>query len=156
MPNWDPDRLDREAYLPPGMNLPVLFSDLDVNGHLNNVSAARHFEHARATAFAEMGFWRVASSDGGRSFVVHVGIDYLHEVRMNEVLHIRNRFVSVGRSSAAVEQAAWVGDRCVLLAEVVFAHALSGGSAPWPDAATRLLDELVAKSTALREGSRAG
>jgi acyl-CoA thioesterase FadM len=153
MPQWDPDRLDRNAYLEPGMNLPVLFSDLDVNGHLNNVSAARHFEHARATAFAEMGFWRTASSDGGRSFVVHVGIDYLEEVRMNEVLHIRNRFVRVGRSSAQVEQAAWVGDRCVLLADVVFAHALHGGSAPWPEEASTLLDELVAKSAALRQSA---
>jgi acyl-CoA thioesterase FadM len=153
MPQWDADRLDRKAYLEPGMNLPVLFSDLDVNGHLNNVSAARHFEHARATAFAEMGFWRTASSDGGRSFVVHVGIDYLEEVRMNEVLHIRNRFVRVGRSSAQVEQAAWVGDRCVLLADVVFAHALQGGSAPWPEHAATLLNELVEKSEALRRAA---
>jgi acyl-CoA thioester hydrolase len=153
MPHWDAERLDRNAYLEPGMNLPVLFSDLDVNGHLNNVSAARHFEHARASAFAEMGFWRRASTDGGRSFVVHVGIDYLEEVRMNEVLHIRNRFVRLGRSSAQVEQAAWVGERCVLLSDVVFVHALQGSSAPWPDEAVELLTDLVATSTARREAA---
>ena len=152
MPQWEPDRLDPERYPGPGMNLPVLFSDLDVNGHLNNVSAARFFEHARATAFSKQGVWRAASSDGGRSFVVHVGIDYLQEVRMNEVLHIRTRFLGVGRSSMQVEQGAWVGDKCVLLSDVVLAHALNGTSAPWPDTALTLLEELVASSTAARDG----
>ena len=150
MPQWEPDRLDPERYPAPGMNLPVLFSDLDVNGHLNNVSAARFFEHARATTFSKLGVWRAASTDGGRSFVVHVGIDYLQEVRMNEVLHIRTRFLRVGRSSMHVEQAAWVGEKCVLLSDVVLAHALNGTSAPWPDEALTLLEELVASSTEAR------
>jgi acyl-CoA thioester hydrolase len=148
MPTWDPARIDPACYPGPGLDLLVLFADLDVNGHLNNVSAGRFFEHARATAFAAMGFWKTAHQDGGRSFVVRASLDYLREVRMNQTLHIRNRFVAVGRSSARVEQAAWVEGTCVLLAEVVFAHALDGASAPWPPAAVELLERVVAESAA--------
>jgi acyl-CoA thioesterase FadM len=132
------------------VDLPGRFADLDVNGHLNHVSAGRFFEHARATAFGEVGFWHLAHQDGGRSFVVRVCLDYLREVRMRQVLHIRNRFVAVGRSSARVEQAAWVDGTCVLLADVVFAHALEGASAPWPEEAAAVLQSLVEESAALR------
>jgi acyl-CoA thioester hydrolase len=143
MPTWDPARLDRDRYLGPGLDLPVLFADLDVNGHLNNVALGRFFEHARATAFSDAGFWQAAHVDGGRSFVVRVSIDYLREVYLSQVLHVRSRFVAVGRSSARVEQAAWVDGTPVALAEVVFAHAMSGTSAPWPPEARALLESLL-------------
>ncbi|MDP9181985.1 MAG: hypothetical protein M3P04_04310, partial [Actinomycetota bacterium] len=69
---------------------------------------------------------------------------------LSQTLHLRSRFVAVGRSSARVEQAAWVDGTCVLLAEVVFAHALDGSSAPWPDAAVALLQRLVEESPRAR------
>ena len=146
MPTWDADRLDPACYPGPGMELPVIYADLDVNGHLNNVAMGRFFEHARARAFAEHGFWKAAHTDGGRSFVVRVSIDYLREVHVNQVLHVRSRFVGVGRSSARVEQAAWVDGTPVGLAEVVFAHALDGRSVPWPPAAVELLEGLVSRT----------
>jgi acyl-CoA thioester hydrolase len=146
MPTWDADRLDSACYPGPGLDLPVLFADLDVNGHLNNVSMGRFFEHARATAFHAAGFWKTAHQDGGRSFVVRVSIDYLREVQLSQVMHVRSRFVAVGRSSARVEQAAWVDGACVGLAEVVFAHALDGSSAPWPEEAVTLLQRLIEES----------
>lgn len=145
MPNWSADRLDPACYLGPGLDMIVLFADLDVNAHLNNVSMGRFFEHERATTFHEHGFWKLAHADGGRSFVVRVSIDYLREVRLREVLHVRSRFVGVGRSSARIEQAAWVDGTPVGLAEVVFAHALDGASAPWPSEARGLLETLVAQ-----------
>jgi acyl-CoA thioester hydrolase len=151
MPTGDADRLDPDCYPGPGLNLPVLFADLDVNGHLNNVSMGRFFEHSRARAFADVGFWKAAHGDGGRSFVVRVSIDYLREVHLDQVLHVRSRFVASGRSSARVAQAAWVDGTPVGLAEVVFAHALNGGSAPWNPEAVEVLERLVAEGNALRQ-----
>jgi acyl-CoA thioester hydrolase len=150
MPRWEPHRLDRACYPEPGIDLPVLYADLDVNGHLNNVALGRFFEHSRATVYAENGFWHAAHAEGGRSFVVRVAIDYLREVHLGSVLHVRSRLVRVGTSSATIEQAAWVDDTCVGLAEVVFAHARDGGSAPWPAAASELLHRLAGEAAALR------
>ncbi|HUR50974.1 MAG TPA: acyl-CoA thioesterase [Mycobacteriales bacterium] len=149
MPHWDADRLDPDRYPGPGIDLPVLFADLDVNGHLNNVAMGRFFEHARATAFAGQGFWKAAHVDGGRSFVVRVCIDYLREVQAGATMHVRSRFVAIGRSSARVEQAAWVDGTPVGLAEVVFAHAMNGSGAPWPPEAVQILEQLIEQSKAL-------
>lgn len=150
MPAWDPQRLDPACYSGPGVDLPVLFADLDVNHHLNNVAMGRFFEHSRAMTFADNGFWKAAHLDGGRSFVVRVVIDYLREVYVGSSMNVRSRLVHVGRSSARVEQAAWVQGECVGLAEVVFAHALSGRAAPWPEEAVAVLQRLVDVAAALR------
>ena len=150
MPTWEPDRLDPACYPGPGLDLPVLFADLDVNGHLNNVALGRFFEHSRAMTFAENGFWQAAHVDGGRSFVVRVCIDYLREVHVGPPMHVRSRLVHVGRSSARIEQAAWVEGECIGLAEVVFAHAVEGRSTPWPDEAVAVLQRLVDAAAALR------
>ena len=150
MPTWEPHRLDLSCYPGPGLDLPVVYGDLDVNGHLNNVVMGRFFEHSRAGAFSSLGFWQAVHRGGGRSFVVRVCIDYLREVRMNQVLHVRSRMVAVGTASARVEQAAWVDGTCVGLAEVVFAHARDGASEPWPAEAVELLQGAIAESVALR------
>ena len=150
MPTWETHRLDPSCYPGPGLDLPVVYGDLDVNGHLNNVVMGRFFEHSRAGAFSALGFWQVVHRGGGRSFVVRVCIDYLREVHMNQVLHVRSRMVGVGTASARVEQAAWVDGTCVALADVVFAHARDGASEPWPADAVELLQRVIAEGEALR------
>jgi acyl-CoA thioester hydrolase len=150
MPTWDAARLDLDCYPEPGLDLPVLFADLDVNAHLNNVAMGRFFEHSRATMFARSAFWHAAHSEGGRSFVVRVCIDYLREVHPGAVLHVRSRMAAVGTASARVEQGAWVDGQPVALAEVVFAHGADGASRPWPQPARDVLERLVAESADLR------
>lgn len=137
---WPADRLALDAYPGPGVDLPVMYADLDTNGHLNNVQLGRFFEHARAAAFAGSGFWHAVHADGGFSVVARVAIDYLREVHMGTTLHVRSRMVRVGTSSATVEQAAWREGEPIGLAEVVFVHTKNGTAAPWSEAAVAVLD----------------
>lgn len=144
MPRWSADRLDLSSYPGPGVDLPVLYADLDTNGHLNNVALGRFFEHARAASFASTGFWHAVHADGGFSVVARVAIDYLREVHMGTTLHVRSRMVRVGTSSATVEQAAWRDGEPIGLAEVVFVHTKDGAAAPWSDGAVAVLREMGA------------
>lgn len=142
---WDPERLDPSSYPGPGVDLPVLYGNLDTNGHLNNVEMGRFFEHARATTWAPVDFWHVVHKGGGLSVVVRVCIDYLAEVRIPATLHIRTRLARIGTASAAVEQGAWSDGRCVGLCEVTFAHSKQGASAPWSEEARALLEAMLEK-----------
>lgn len=137
---WAPDRLNRDAYLGPGLDLPVLYRNLDTNGHMNNVELGTFFEHARGMHFSRTGFWKATYGAGGRALVARVAIDYLREIRLGAVLHVRSRVGRIGTSSTTMEQAAWVDDSCVALAEVVFVHLDDSGSAPWPEAAREVLE----------------
>lgn len=139
---WAPERLEVASYPGPGLDLPVLYADLDTNRHLNNVAMGRFFEHARATTFAATGYWHAVHAEGGLSVIVRVAIDYLREGHLGQ-LHVRSRLLKVGTSSATVEQAAWQDGACLALAEVVFAHSRNGVSAPWPEAAVVVLRALV-------------
>lgn len=139
---WSADRLELASYPGPGIDLPVLYADLDTNGHLNNVALGRFFEHARASSFAGSGFWHAVHGEGGTSVVARVAIDYLREVHMGSTLHVRSRILRVGTSSATVEQGAWRDGEPIGLAEAVFVHTLGGAAAPWPEAAVAVLREM--------------
>ena len=128
---WPAERLDPESYLAPGVDLPVLYNDLDPNHHLNNVAFGRFFEHARVVANVGL---RKALAGAGNVLVARVAIDYLVEGRFGPPLHVRTRVARIGRSSVTLEQAAWQDGACIALAEVVLVHAIGGRSAPLPDA----------------------
>jgi acyl-CoA thioester hydrolase len=130
---WAPDRLDPKAYAPRSFTLPVFYGDLDTNGHVNNVAYGRFFEHARYTTHHEIGLVS-GLGHGSRLIVARVAIDYLAESRLGEPLVVRVRLGSFGRTSLIEEQAAWQGDVCVALAEIVMVHQKDGVAAPWTDA----------------------
>jgi len=144
MSRWTPDRLDVDCYPGPGLDLPVLYGNLDTFGHMNNVELGKLFEHGRVAMFSGTGLWRAVSEDGGISLVVRVAIDYLREIHLGQTLHVRSRMAKVGTASMTAEQAAWVDGTCVALAEVVLAHSVQGASAPWSDPARTILRGMVA------------
>ena len=120
------------AYAPRAFTLPIFYGDLDTNGHVNNVAYGRFFEHARYTTHHEIGL--VAGlGKGSRLLVARVAIDYLAESTIGEPLVVRVRLGSFGRTSLIEEMAAWQGDVCVALAEIVMVHQQGGVAAPWTD-----------------------
>jgi acyl-CoA thioester hydrolase len=145
MSRWTPDRLEVDRYPEPGLDLPVLYGNLDTNGHLNNVELGRFFEHGRVALLGPTGLWKAVHKDGGSWLVVRVAIDYLKEVHLGQTLHVRSRMARAGTSSATTEQAAWVEGTCVALAEVVFAHGRGGASAPWSPPPRAILEGMLVR-----------
>lgn len=126
----DPERLLRESYPEPGIDLPVFYGDLDTNGHLNNVAFGRFFEQGRFTAHRASGMRQVLKAQGTDFLVARVAIDYLAEARFGHPLHVRTRTGQIGRTSVQELQAAWQGETCVALAEVVLVHMQDGRPVP--------------------------
>lgn len=140
---WPADRLNPDAYVAPGIDLPVFYGHLDTNGHVNNVSLGRYFEQARYTLHRHAGMDKIAFGDGGGLLVARVAVDYLAEIHYTgEPLHLRVRVTDIGRTSMTEQAAAWMNGSCVALAEVVFAYRKDGAGAPWPEALLMALKKL--------------
>jgi acyl-CoA thioesterase FadM len=74
--------------------------------------------------------------------IARVAIDYVQEARYRKPIHVRLRVASIGTTSVTYAQAAWQGDHCVALAEVVAVCRSATGAALWPDKARAALDHL--------------
>lgn len=134
MSRFPEHRTDRRYYPGPGLDLTVLYNDLDPQGHLNNVAFGRFFEHARTIQHQVMGLHDLFEEpEPYRLLVARVAIDYLAEAGMNDAVHVRARTKHVGGSSLVEEAAAWSSGRCIALAEDVIVLRRSGAAASWPD-----------------------
>lgn len=130
------DRLDRACY-PPGVDLTIMYNDLDTNHHLNNVAVGRFFEHSRVlTLFTPE---LTAAMSPAHFLAVRVTIDYLDEGRFGTPLHVATRISGAGRTSVAVEQAAWQDDRVIALADVTVVHVQDKRPTPISDETRELL-----------------
>ena len=141
---WAPDRLDRECYPGPGLDLPVLFGDLDTNMHVNNVMMGRFFEESRVDTNFQAGVPHILHAVQMHLLIARVAIDYVREARYRKPLHVRMRVANIGTTSVTYEQAAWQGDDCVALAEVVAVCRSADGAAEWPEEARAALERLRA------------
>jgi acyl-CoA thioester hydrolase len=139
---WAPDRIDRECYPGPGIDLPVIFGDLDTNMHVNNVMMGRFFEESRVHVHFVAGVPHILHQVGMHNLIARVAIDYVREARYRKPLHVRLRVAKIGTTSATYEQAAWQGDDCVALAEVIAVCRSADGAAAWPDEARAALEAL--------------
>jgi acyl-CoA thioester hydrolase len=144
---WTPDRTDRECYPGPGLDLPVLFGDLDTNMHVNNVMMGRFFEESRVHSHFEAGVPAALHRAETYNLIARVAIDYVREARYRQPIHLRLRVSRIGTTSATYEQAAWQGEDCVALAEVVVVCRSATGAAPWPDEARAALEDLMRPAT---------
>jgi acyl-CoA thioester hydrolase len=139
---WTPDRTDRECYPGPGLDLPVLFGDLDTNMHVNNVMMGRFFEESRVDTNFSAGLPQMLHQAGFHLLIARVAVDYLQEARYRRPLHLRMRIAKIGTTSVTYEQAAWQGEKCAALAEVIAVCMSGDGTAPWPDDAREKLESL--------------
>jgi hypothetical protein len=97
---WTPDRTDPACYPGPGLDLPVLFGDLDTNLHVNNVMTGRFFEESRVDSHFRADVPAMLHRAGLRNRIARVAIDYVREARYRLPLHVRLRVSRLGRTSA--------------------------------------------------------
>jgi acyl-CoA thioester hydrolase len=143
MSRWPAERLDPAAYQSPGVDLPIFYGDLDTNGHLNNVAYGRFFEQARFTSHRAVGMSALMHEEGSGFLVARLSVDYLHETRFGTPLNVRTRAVTIGTSSVVEQQAAWQGEQCMALAEVIMVYTKEGRPTPLSPAMLEVVHRLL-------------
>jgi acyl-CoA thioester hydrolase len=117
---WDP------AHYPLGYRQRVLWSDLDVQRHVNNGAIGRLFEEGRAQT-NELIFGHVVDPvERPVLALVRVTIEFLAEGRYPGDIEIRTGIARLGNSSLHYRQAAFQDGRCIALAEAVMVKNVDG------------------------------
>lgn len=141
-----PDLRDRSVYVAWGRDI-VRYSDLDPNGHVNNGAINMFLEDGRV-AFRDqrmaLGGMALLTGFAVKTFSVtyHAALGYPATVETGTVV------TRVGRSSFALGQGVFAGDRCIATAEVVqvYFDPATGRSAPLPDPVRAALEGALAKA----------
>jgi acyl-CoA thioester hydrolase len=128
-------RIDRRrldgADFPTSMTIATRFSDLDVQGHVNNAAAAVLLQEARA------GLNRAAAvselREGLRPVVASLLIEYAGEMHHPEPVEIATGVLEIGRTSVLIGQVGRQGGRTTLYAETVLVMTAGAGPTPIPD-----------------------
>lgn len=86
------------------------FADMDVLGHINNVSMAGLFEHGRGMFNHAIEVQRRAA--GQRWLIVSVSLDYIAEAHFPEHVDVASGILRIGNSSWDIASAAFQGGEC--------------------------------------------
>lgn len=104
--NW---QLNPDSY-PFSHRTETRFADLDLLGHINNVSMAGLFEHGRGLFNHSIHAQR--RTEGQRWLIARVEINYVAEAHFPEHIEIASGISRVGNSSWDIASAAFQGGHC--------------------------------------------
>jgi acyl-CoA thioester hydrolase len=109
----------------------IRFGDLDSQGHVNNSVIATYFESGRVAITREQGFM---VPDAGFS-LARLTIDFLRELNWPGRVEIGTRVKRLGRTSLVFDQAVFLGETCVAVAEatMVLVDRATRRPRPFPD-----------------------
>lgn len=116
MARIDRKRLDDGAF-PILAKIPMRFTDLDVQGHVNNAASAVILQEARVAFNKAAGL--VSRLEGLRPVVAALSIEYADEMYPPEPIEVRTGVLAIGRTSVTIGQVARQGGRATLYAETV-------------------------------------
>ena len=74
------------------------FNDTDALGHLNNTSYALYSEQGRVE------FLNKFRDEGVNLILAHISLDFLRQVRFQDVVYVLTRIAKVGRTSVTLAQ----------------------------------------------------
>lgn len=115
-----------------GIRYRTTFGELDMQGHISNVTYLRWFETLRMSYLRAYGWPEYASKAAIPMVLRRVEVDYLQEIGLAEDIIVTGRTTSLGASSCVMEYGVWAdGLRATGAAVLVFLdHAR--GKAPLP------------------------
>ena len=109
MPKPQPWQLVPASY-PFSHRTETRFADMDVLGHINNVSMAGLFEHGRGMFNHAIEVQRRAA--GQRWLIVSVSLDYIAEAHFPQHVDVASGILRIGNSSWDIASAAFQGGEC--------------------------------------------
>ena len=137
-----PARLEAGHY-PARFGYRTVYSDMDVNRHLNNGTFGRLFEEGRADLNHRV-FRSSGIAYGPALLLATITMEFLREGRYPGSVEVATAVTRVGRSSFGLAQAAFQDTGCVALADCVMVKASRGpGVGPVP--LTEVEREILAK-----------
>ena len=142
-----PERRQLSAY-PFHVDVPTRFGDMDVQGHVNNVSIARFYEEARVQFHrARLGRAAAPATDDWSTVVAALNLSFLKEVNYPSTVTVGVAIGRVGRTSFTVLKGLFLGEECMGLCETVTVMVADGKPVELP---REMRDQLAA--AALKEG----
>ena len=139
MARIDRKRLDAATF-PARYEVQTRFDDLDIQGHVNNVSVVVMLQEARVHFNRVAGFWEMGQ--GLRMVAAGLTVEYAGEMYHPEPVEVFTAPIAIGRSSFTMGQVIRQGDRTTTYAEETMVVADANGPAPIPDAIRARLEEL--------------
>lgn len=133
----DPARLDPARY-PHREVVPTRFSDLDPQGHINNVAMAAIFETARVRFNQAIGFGRGRA--GGRWLVARVEINYLAEGHFPADMLVASGIGPIGTRSWTILSCAFQDGRPIATCETVVVMEATAERTAIPDEVRAVLE----------------
>lgn len=130
MPKAESWQLDRANY-PFSHSAETRFADLDLLGHINNVSMAGLFEHGRGMFNHSLTSER--RQPGQRWLIASVAISYVAEAHFPEHVDITSGISRIGSSSWDIASAAFQSSGCVATCITTLVLTDKSGPVPIPD-----------------------
>jgi acyl-CoA thioester hydrolase len=123
-------RLQRSVY-PFTFDVATRWADLDMLGHINNVSMAALFEEGRGKFTHSLDMHRAARDV--RWLIVGVEIAYLAEAHHPAPVTVASGIGRIGATSWSVMSAAFQDGKCVATCETTTVYTNANGAATVPD-----------------------
>ena len=118
----------RAAY-PFTADIPTRWADLDLLGHINNVSMAGLFEEGRGRFNRSL---QLGHSKGVRWLIAAVDLNYLAEAHHPHDVSIASGIGRIGERSWTILSGAFQGEVCVATCDTTLVYTTPGGPAPFP------------------------
>jgi len=133
-------RREIESY-PSSAAIPTRWADLDLLGHINNVSMAGLFEEGRGRFNRSLA---LAHDKGVRWLIAAVELNYLAEAHHPHDVIIASGIGRIGTRSWTIFSAAFQGATCVATCDTTLAYTDTNGSAPFPDSFRTKFESVMA------------